>query len=559
MDFYLAREQVNSDITQRSSKELLSILRGSGDNGNAPGFSFRTQGNRITLLFRRPRPTQFNLDSRDIFIGSEGFHPRDGDFRANSTTYRLTLSPDDRRVRGIRRRGSRRGIYIGYDRDLSRWQVFWNSRDATSEDDSSDNAGFQQLVVQTRSSQRIGNVRAQNFSVDPARGNDQLLLSSPEGYVVRNLTEVNTLPNQSSSVLLEDFDNDTDLDAYVVTTGAIANRPNRFYENLGDGTFRIIPNAGGAAGSQQGLGEAAVSADYNNDGFIDVFVTNGRNTAGPWFHRDFSPSQLFTNEGNDNHWTLIDLEGTISNRDGVGTTVYATAGGKTQIRAQAGGIHLFSQNHQRLHFGLGESTVIDELEFFWPSGIVQTLRNIPADQILTVKEGVGGAGNDTILSRPPNRSSVEFLGLGGNDRLAGGPGDDRLIGGSGRDNLVGRAGDDLLNGGAGPDRLVTGGGSDIILFESRNHGRDRVQDFAISSDLIQVQRQGFQGSLELGQLRNRRFTLGNRAQDSQDRFIYNRSSGQLWFDADGDGSTSQILLAEFTNRPNLRAGNISVI
>ena len=96
--------------------------------------------------------------------------------------------------------------------------------------------------------------------------------------------------------------------------------------------------------------------------------------------------RLYRNRGNQNHWLEIDLVGTKSNRDGVGAFVYLTAGGKRQVRLQDGGVHHRGQNHQRLHFGLAEHAVVDEIEVHWPSGTVQRLSGVAANQILTIKE-----------------------------------------------------------------------------------------------------------------------------------------------------------------------------
>ena len=180
-----------------------------------------------------------------------------------------------------------------------------------------------------------------------------------------------------------DFDNDMDLDIYLVCTGRVANLANRLLENDGHGNFREVSGAGGAAGSRLGVGDSVVTADYDRDGFLDLFVTNG---SGSLPFADEGPHQLFHNMGNGNHWLEIDLEGTVSNRDGIGASVVLEAGGVVQIRGQGGGMHRSSQNHQRIHFGLAQHTVADRLTVRWPSGIQQQLEKIQADQILRIKE-----------------------------------------------------------------------------------------------------------------------------------------------------------------------------
>jgi len=82
----------------------------------------------------------------------------------------------------------------------------------------------------------------------------------------------------------------------------------------------------------------------------------------------------------------IDLEGVRSNRDGIGAVVRVTAGGVTQTRLQDGGVHNRSQNHSRLHFGLGANTRIEKIEVKWPSEVVQTLGPLTANHIVQIRE-----------------------------------------------------------------------------------------------------------------------------------------------------------------------------
>ena len=82
----------------------------------------------------------------------------------------------------------------------------------------------------------------------------------------------------------------------------------------------------------------------------------------------------------------IELEGVTSNRDGIGAKVYVTAGGVTQLRQQSGGMHDQVQNDSRLHFGLAENAVVEEVRIEWTSGIVQNIEDVSADRIFQIFE-----------------------------------------------------------------------------------------------------------------------------------------------------------------------------
>ncbi|MEO0928524.1 MAG: CRTAC1 family protein, partial [Cyanobacteria bacterium J06643_13] len=213
---------------------------------------------------------------------------------------------------------------------------------------------------------------------------DLLLLNDGEGLVDSTAgSGINSVRTAGLSTVAGDFDNDMDLDLYVVTANAAGNEPNVLYDNQGDGTFEAIADLEDGTGSNLGIGDTVSTADYNNDGFLDLLLTNG---SFPHLLNKTAPYQLLENEGNDNHWLGIDLEGTTSNRDGIGAKVYVTAGGVTQLRQQTGGMHDQTQNSDRLHFGLADNTVVDDIRIEWSSGIVQQLDSIDSDQILTVVE-----------------------------------------------------------------------------------------------------------------------------------------------------------------------------
>lgn len=150
----------------------------------------------------------------------------------------------------------------------------------------------------------------------------------------------------------------------------------QLFRNNGNGTFTDISGELGAYFSRAHVGRGACFGDYDNDGDLDIFIVNLN-----------EPAVLLRNDDqNNHHWIHIDLNGTESNRDGVGAIVKVIAGGMTQVAQKTGGGHYLSQNDPRLHFGLAENEMIDWIEVRWPSGKRQTLENIPSNQVLRITE-----------------------------------------------------------------------------------------------------------------------------------------------------------------------------
>ncbi len=186
-----------------------------------------------------------------------------------------------------------------------------------------------------------------------------------------------------TSVTAGDFDNDMDLDLYFVCSGAVRNTANLLLANQGEGVFRDVTWEAGAQGVDSGRGDVAVVADYDRDGALDLFVTNGH---GPPPFDQRGPYQLLRGVPNGNHWLEVDLVGTRSNRDGIGARVTVVAGGRSQWRVRSGGTHSFAQDHKRLHFGLGGHGRVERLVVEWPSGTRQVLEDLAADRVVAIRE-----------------------------------------------------------------------------------------------------------------------------------------------------------------------------
>jgi enediyne biosynthesis protein E4 len=155
--------------------------------------------------------------------------------------------------------------------------------------------------------------------------------------------------------------------------------PLLMYRNLGKGRFDKVSESLGPDFVRPIVGRGLATADYDNDGDIDI-VTNNRG--------DY-PSLLRNDGGNANHWLTVQLIGTKSNRDGIGASLKLTSQGFAHVEQAKGGMSYMSASDPRIHFGLGKLTTIDSLEITWPSGQVDRLTNLSIDQIIAVKEGVG--------------------------------------------------------------------------------------------------------------------------------------------------------------------------
>jgi hypothetical protein len=155
--------------------------------------------------------------------------------------------------------------------------------------------------------------------------------------------------------------------------------PLLMYRNLGKGEFDKVSDSLGPDFIRPIVGRGLATADYDNDGDIDI-VTNNRS--------DF-PSLLRNDGGNANNWLTVQLVGTKSNRDGIGASLKLTSEGFVEVEQAKGGMSYMSASDPRIHFGLGKRGKIASLEIKWSSGQVDRLTNVPINQIITVKEGAG--------------------------------------------------------------------------------------------------------------------------------------------------------------------------
>lgn len=127
---------------------------------------------------------------------------------------------------------------------------------------------------------------------------------------------------------------------------------------------------------------------------------------------------------------------------------------------------------------------------------------------------------------------------------------DLLVGGSGNDVLIGGKGRDILNGGTGVDHYT---------FNSPADGPDLINKFSSCNDKIAVASGAFRGLTGMGVLPANRLSLGAGGNNFNYRLFYDRSSGNLFFDPDGDGRASRVLMAQLGRTPSLRATDILLV
>jgi hypothetical protein len=354
LDLFLARRPGGRgpDVFQTSSTSLKILV---GRNGIEQGIDIGTMGDLSLDV------SSWTIERSEIFIGSGGTNP---------SSFSFTLSAADVNHHGLfpHDAGDDIGAYVGYDPISEKWLLRISS--------------ISLFEAAADASESITSVDLLGFEIQTNLSADQLFLQDPTGMIDATAGSGLEALTGCDSVGAGDFDNDMDVDLYFVCSRPTWNEPNILFENLGNGTFVTVPGAGGALGATVGRGDSVAVADYDKDGFLDLFVSNGWG-APPL---GLGPHQLFRNVGNDNHWIEIDLVGAASNRDGIGARVFVTAGGVTQLRLQGNGMHARSQDHMRLHFGLGSNVDVEEVLVEWPSGTVGSVGPVSADQILVVTE-----------------------------------------------------------------------------------------------------------------------------------------------------------------------------
>lgn len=192
-------------------------------------------------------------------------------------------------------------------------------------------------------------------------------------------------PMAGYSPTIADFDNDGWKDIFV-TRGHVQSllsaprfaieEPNTVFRNLGGMKFTALTEEAGLTSQPPSRHRGSAVGDFNGDGKLDVVVS-----------AISAPAEVWINDSpNKNHWLEIKLQGTKSNRNGIGTRIKVVTGSTAQYNHMTTAVGYASSSAGPVHFGLGASSQADLVEVQWPSGIVQRLHDVAADRVITVKE-----------------------------------------------------------------------------------------------------------------------------------------------------------------------------
>jgi serralysin len=388
-------------------------------------------------------------------------------------------------------------------------------------------------------------------------GDDLYFVDNPSDVIVeQNLEGFDEVRSTAPSYALSDWINNLTL-----------------LPGAGNGTGNAIDNVitgnGAANGLSGGDGNDTLIGAGGNDTFTggngaDAFVFNAApGTANAGLITDFtSAADVIRLDGR--AMTAIGPSGTFASGD---ARFYAAAG--------ANGGH-DADDRVVYNITTGQLWYDADGSGAGPAQLIATLQGAPALAAtdIAVDNGssaprppppgsiVGTAGNDTM---PGTAGNDSMFGLGGNDVMAGGGGNDSIVGGAGNDTIYGDSNNDWIEGGAGNDSLSGGGDQDSYVF--REYGAanaDTVGDFASAWDMLRFDSSAFSalgsaGHFASGDARFYAAAGASGGHDADDRIIYNTSTGQLFYDADGSGSGAAQLVATIQGAPGVAAGDIWVI
>lgn len=297
-------------------------------------------------------------------------------------------------------------------------------------------------------------------------------------------------------------------------------------------------------------GEDRLEIDYSSD-TSGTGISSPGTIDGVIFSGDFAVSytsiEQFDITGTDFADVLMGGSGSDTLRGGNGNDTISGGAGKDVLNGGQGnddlsggdGVDFYIVDSRRdrvtENAGEGTDTVISTVNYALPQNVENLVlnQNGPAGR---------GSGNDLKNRITGNSLNNHLSGGAGFDNLRGLDGNDNLFGGDDNDSLLGGNGNDILQGNNGLDRLTGGSGRDRFRFSSNNEGRDTIVDFEVGTDLIQISRSGFNLSFST-RIPQESFVLGSKPLDANDFFMYDKASGELIFDSNGNASGGRKVIA----------------
>ncbi|MHC5761790.1 beta strand repeat-containing protein [Nostoc sp.] len=434
-------------------------------------------------------------------------------------------------------------------------------------------------------------------SLNGGAGNDIYTVDNLSDTITEGLNAGTDLVKSSVTLALAD-----NLENLTLTGSGAINGTGNSLDNIligntganilsgGDGNDSLIGGAGndtllGGTGDDTldgGAGIDSLNGGVGNDIYtvdnLSDTITEGLNAG-----TDLVKSSVTLALGNNLENLTLTGSGTINGTGNSFNNILTGNGGANLLSGEDGNDGLFgSSGNDTLLGGAGDDTLdggtgIDSLN----GGVgndIYTVDNLND----TITEGLN-AGTDLVnsavslvlgdnlenltltgssaINGTGNSFNNTLTGNTGVNLLNGADGDDSLLGNLGNDTLLGGAGNDSLFGGIGRDTLTGGNGRDsLYLTDTRTGGYDVITDFTVGDDTIFVSKAEFGLSQSQNTtLESGLFRLGTSATTAADRFIYNQTTGNLFFDKDGVGGTAQVQIAQFSNQALLTSTDITVI